>query len=145
MSNWTEWKTGHFEISDYKHRPELNGKYSNDAILKVLSDAEQFYAAPGNFIHNLDMDEWTDDFGRDITPRQFLADPTNERYATHLRRVQNADIAYPIIIWLDQDKLNNPHYIVDGMHRYIKATWLHYKTVKLVQLTDHRLSLIKQK
>jgi len=46
----------------------------------------------------------------------------------HLRKVENADLYYPII-------LNSKGSIIDGWHRVVKSVINDYETIKAVQLT----------
>ena len=50
----------------------------------------------------------------------------NEFFLHHLERVMNADLTYPII-------LSEENYILDGVHRLMKAKYLGYAGIKFVK------------
>ena len=50
-------------------------------------------------------------------------------FAKHVKRVQEADLKYPII-------LSDRGFIADGWHRVVKAIMLGRKTIKAVRLTE---------
>lgn len=58
---------------------------------------------------------------------------TNLFFLHHLKRVLNADLDYPII-------LSEERYILDGVHRLMKAKHLGIKTIKYVQFKKDPLS-----
>ena len=57
----------------------------------------------------------------------------NEFFLHHLERVMAADLNYPII-------LSEERYILDGVHRLIKAKYLGLKNIKSVQFKKDPLS-----
>lgn len=58
---------------------------------------------------------------------------TNLFFLHHLKRVVSADLDYPII-------LSEERYILDGVHRLMKAKHLGIKTIKYVQFKKDPLS-----
>jgi hypothetical protein len=59
----------------------------------------------------------------DFSPFDVVTHPTNKRYASHIKRIHDADLSYPIFITSD-------NVIIDGAHRLSKAALTHKKTIK---------------
>jgi len=55
-----------------------------------------------------------------------------DKEISHAKKVEKADIIYPIEIYKHQGKW----IILDGVHRYTKAVRNGYKTIKVRRITD---------
>ena len=58
---------------------------------------------------------------------------TNLFFLHHLKRIMSADLEYPII-------LSEERYILDGVHRLMKAKYLGVKKIKYVQFNKDPMS-----
>ena len=74
-------------------------------------------------LHTLEYKGWGDP-AKNIyySPNDVLNNPNNKKYANEIKRIKEADLSYPIIIYK-----NN---IVDGVHRLTKAHLENKKTIK---------------
>lgn len=76
-----------------------------------------------DFIHTLDYKGWGDPSENVFySPRDVLKNPTKKMYKDEIKRIEEADLSYPIIIY------NNN--IVDGVHRLTKSYIKNKKTIK---------------
>ena len=74
-------------------------------------------------IKNLEFDGWGDpEKNIHYSPLDVLEDPTNKKYMDDIKRIENADLKYPIIVY------NN--FVVDGVHRLTKSYLLKKKNIK---------------
>ena len=65
-----------------------------------------------------------------ITPLQVIANP--EEYPEHARRIQEADLTYPII-------LNSRNCVIDGVHRLAKTIETNQRSIKAYIIDDKLL------
>lgn len=72
-------------------------------------------------IKNLEFDSWGGNLEK-YSPLDVLEDPTNKKYVDEIKRIENANLSYPIIVY------NN--FIVDGVHRLTKSYLLKKKNIK---------------
>lgn len=113
----TEWPKKIFDIST---SPNTDGRFSNDtgswsvARLIELSKDEPVYEVP-TFIFNTWQWPWEDN----LSLSKFLC---------HVKRVNDADLSYPILINADGG-------IIDGVHRLCKACVLGIPTIKVKYIT----------
>jgi hypothetical protein len=102
------------------HRKKIGNQYHvwyTDELWQLSQSLKVREIAPEEVI-DLDRDGW---FSKDApTPRNIL---------NHMKRILEADLAYPII-------LNSDGLIMDGAHRACKAILLDLKTVKVVQFEN---------
>lgn len=81
--------------------------------------------------YNLDIpyleQEGTDDWN--LTPRMLVEN--FEREKLHAKKVEEADLKYPIEIYLHQGKW----IILDGVHRFSKAVRLGHQTIKVRRIS----------
>jgi hypothetical protein len=81
--------------------------------------------------YNLDIpyleQEGTDDWN--LTPRMLIDNFDKEFF--HAKKVNEADMKYPIEIYLHMDKW----IILDGVHRFAKAVKLGHKTIKVRKIS----------
>ncbi len=82
--------------------------------------------------YNLDIfyleKEGTDDWN--LSPRMLIQNLNKE--ISHARRVEKANIEYPIEIYKHQGKW----IILDGVHRFTKIVLLGYKKIKVRRITE---------
>lgn len=90
--------------------------------------------------YNLDIPyfekEGTDDWN--LTPRMLIENLDTE--ISHANKMDNADLKYPIDIYLHQDKW----IILDGVHRFTKVVLQGDKTIRVRKVSDHNLKLLKK-
>ena len=58
----------------------------------------------------------------DFSPIDVMKNPTHKKYISHIKRIHDADLSYPIF-------LTNTNDIIDGAHRVSKALTLGKKTI----------------
>lgn len=76
---------------------------------------------------NLEYNCWANN----VRPIDVLNDIKNKKYKDEVIRIKNANIKYPII-------LDSNHYILDGVHRYVKHIIENKKTIN-VYIFDKKL------
>jgi len=91
--------------------------------------------------YNLDIpyleQEGTDDWN--LTPRMLINNFEKEK--PHAKKVEQADIKYPIELYL----FKNKWIILDGVHRFTKAVKLGYKTIKVRKISHEIAELTKRR
>jgi len=91
--------------------------------------------------YNLDIpyleQEGTDDWN--LTPRMLIENFDKE--FSHARKVNEADLNYPIQIYFHKNKW----IILDGIHRFTKAIYLGLKTIKVRKVSEEIAQLTKRK
>lgn len=95
--------TEHFSDEKYKYSVALMFAYINifkPKKTKLKTDDLKF---------NLNFKCWINN----IKPINVINNFKNIKYKNEVKRIQNADLKYPIII-------NANYYILDGVHRYVK-------------------------
>lgn len=63
-----------------------------------------------------------------FSPLDVISDPKNELYKNDIARIKKANLKYPIFVYNG--------YIVDGMHRLVKAKMMKKKTIKAYVFDD---------
>ena len=110
-------------------------------MVKTYSDKKNIYSVDmmfsyvNNFKHktvnvqikdllfNLDFKGWYSDELGSYAPVDVIDNP--KKYPEEVKRIKNADLKYPIML--------HDNYIVDGVHRTIKAMLQGKKTIKAYQ------------
>ena len=91
--------------------------------------------------YNLDIPylekEGTDDWN--LTPRMLIKNFKKEAF--HAKKVNDADLKYPIEIYNHKGKW----IILDGIHRFIKAMRLGHKKIKVRRVSNEIALLTKRK
>lgn len=91
--------------------------------------------------YNLDIpyleQEGTDDWN--LTPRMLIQNFEKEIF--HKKKVDEADLQYPIEIYLHKDKW----IILDGVHRFTKAVCLGHKKIKVRRISEEIAQKTKRK
>ncbi len=89
--------------------------------------------------HNLDIpyleQEGTNDWN--LTPRMLINN--FEKESTHAKKVDKANLKYPIEIYKHKDKW----IILDGVHRFTKAVQSGKETIKVRKITDEIIAKVK--
>jgi disulfide oxidoreductase YuzD len=70
---------------------------------------------------------WKDDDGNKCSPYDVITNTGTEKYQSHLRRILQAKLSYPILV-------TNDLTIIDGYHRVAKAVWLHIDIIKFIKV-----------
>src|SRR3990167_1252920 len=90
--------------------------------------------------HNLDIpyleQKGTNDWN--LTPRMLIENFDKE--ISHAKKVTEADLTYPIYIYLHQDKW----IILDGVHRFTKAVKLGYEKIKVKRVPPEIAQMCKR-
>ncbi|OIO52957.1 hypothetical protein AUJ78_00610 [Candidatus Peregrinibacteria bacterium CG1_02_41_10] len=81
--------------------------------------------------------EGTDDWN--LTPRMLIDNFDKE--ISHAKKVNEADLKYPIEIYLHKGKW----IILDGIHRFTKAVRLGQKTIKVRKISEEIAQITKRK
>lgn len=108
------------KIIDVSPTPNIDGRFSNDqgswsvARIIELTKDEPVYEVP-TFIFNTWQWPWEEDFSL-------------SKFISHVNRVKDADLSYPILVNFDGG-------IIDGVHRLCKACVLGLPTVKVKYIT----------
>jgi len=80
-----------------------------------------------DYLHNFNFDGWGDGI-ESYSPNDVMGDPTNSKYSAEMKRINDADISYPIII--------NGKFVVDGVHRLAKMHLSGKKKIKAFVFTS---------
>lgn len=92
-------------------------------LWKAAQEFEPTIVSIEKFQHELDEDRWYQSYQK----------PTIRSMMQHFKRVQRADLSYPIIT-------SPKGFILDGIHRLVKAILTNQETILVVQLTYYPTS-----
>lgn len=97
----------------------------------LISEIEYNLDIP--YLEKLGTNDWN------LTPRMLIENLDKE--LLHAKTVENADLKYPIDIYLHDGKW----IILDGVHRFTKAILLGYKTIKARRVSEEIARLTKRR
>jgi len=121
----------------------MNGKkYSVDRLFKITKNIKVHKVPIGTLVSQLANKSWEykHEGNADISPIDVIENPKkNRKYTKHYNRVVNADMQYPILVYLDDNK--NP-IIVDGLHRLSRAYMEKHPTISVRYVTNKQLDKV---
>jgi hypothetical protein len=136
----------------------MNGKkYSVDRLFKITKNIKIHKIPISELVHHLKYKSWEykNEGVADISPLDVLENPKkNKRYVKHYNRIINADMQYPILVYVvkndddnaDADISNSNNQestvIVDGLHRLSRAFMEKHPTIDVRYVTNKQLEKV---
>lgn len=140
----------------------MNGrKYSVDRLFRITKNIKVYKIPISDLVYHLKDKCWEykNEGVGDISPLDVLETPKkNKRYAKHYNRIINADMQYPILVYIVKEETDanqnldeetedpmsgkEPTVIVDGMHRLARAFMEKHKTIDVRFITKRQLDKV---
>ena len=105
--------------------------YSLDLPIEKVLISEIIYNTDIPYLEKEGTDDWN------LSPRELIKNW--DREITHSKRVEKADLSYPILLYSFKDKW----IILDGVHRFTKALMRGNKTILAKRVSDNIIEKLK--
>jgi len=125
----------------------MNGKkYSVDRLFKITKNIKVHKVPIADLVGQLVNKSWEykHEGNADISPIDVIENPKkNRKYTKHYNRIMNADMQYPILVYLMDDETEaKTSVIVDGLHRLSRAYIEKHPTISVRYVTNKQLEKV---